>query len=218
VIERAGTEQVRARDSELLAGMAVAGACFAATFRGPGASFWRRMTGTGVFLGTWALWWSSDLRRLRPRMRHMVHGAAIAAGLYVLFMAGDRLARRIMPNGASDIGSIYALRSEENEWLVAARLGAVIAPAEELFWRGWLQRSLSDRRGRWSGAAVASGAYSAVHVASGNPTLVGAAAVAGCYWSALAASGVEIESLIVSHILWDIVIFLLAPTTPPIQE
>jgi len=29
----------------------------------------------------------------------------------------------------------------------------------------------------------------------------------------LAAAGVDVESLIVSHVLWDIVIFLVAPTS-----
>jgi uncharacterized protein len=200
--------------AELPAGMVLAAGCFAATFRGPDVSFWRRMTRTGALLGAWALWRSSDLRRVRLRSRHLVQGAAIAAGLYVVFVGGDRAARRIMPKGADDIASIYDLRRGQNQWLVAARLATVIAPAEELFWRGWLQESWSTRRGRWSGAAVAAGTYGAVHLASGNPTLVGAAAVAGCYWSALAARGVEIESLIVSHLLWDIVIFLLAPVQP----
>jgi uncharacterized protein len=198
----------------LAAGMAMAAGCFAATFRGPDVSFWRRMTRTGALLGAWALWRCSDLRRVRLRSRHLIQGAAIAAGLYLVFLAGDRAARRIMPKGADDIASIYDLRHGQNQWLVAARLATVIAPAEELFWRGWLQEALSVRRGRWTGAAAAAGTYGAVHLASGNPTLVGAAAVAGCYWSALAASGVEIESLIVSHLLWDIVIFLLAPIQP----
>ena len=45
-------------------------------------------------------------------------------------------------------------------------------------------------------------------------TLVGAAGVAGAYWSALAAAGMPIGSLIVSHVAWDIWIFLVAPTAP----
>ena len=49
-------------------------------------------------------------------------------------------------------------------------------------------------------------------MATGNPTLIGAAGVAGAYWSALAAAGVSMPALIVSHIVWDIWIFLIAPT------
>ena len=49
---------------------------------------------------------------------------------------------------------------------------------------------------------------------TGNATLVGAATVAGGVWSALAALGVPMPALIVSHIVWDIWIFLVQPTQP----
>lgn len=195
-------------------GLALAAACFGATFRGPRAAFWNRMTATGAILGGLSLVRHPELRRLRPRPRHLAEGAFIAGGLYGVFRIGDVLARRIMPDGAGDIDDIYSLRHGQNALTIAARLATVIGPAEELFWRGHLQGRLAADRGRWPGAALAAGAYGGVHISSGNPTLVGAASVAGAWWSALAALGVDMESLIVSHILWDIVIFLVAPTTP----
>jgi len=205
---------VRVRsDAEAVAALGLAAACFALTFRGPKSSFWRRMTATGAVLGSVALARRPELRHVRPQPRHLLQGAAIAGGLYAIFQVGDLMARRIMPDGAGDIDAIYDLRSNHDERVIAARLATVIGPAEELFWRGFLQERLARRWGRWAGAALASGAYAGVHLASGNPTLVGAAGVAGAYWSILAAAGVDVESLIVSHVLWDIVIFLVAPTT-----
>ncbi|TMK82378.1 MAG: CPBP family intramembrane metalloprotease [Actinobacteria bacterium] len=65
---------------------------------------------------------------------------------------------------------------------LAARGSASDGPAEELFWRGLVQRRLSERSGRWRAAAVAAMAYAGAHVASENPTLVGAAGVAGAHW------------------------------------
>ena len=211
---RLATPRTAVSVAELAAGGALAAGCFARTFRGPPDVFWRRMTETGAALGAFALWRRPELRHLRLRPRHVVEGCAIAGALYVVFQAGDRAARRVMPDGARDIAAIYDLRRRHDPWFIAARLATVIAPAEELFWRGWAQRSLSARRGRWSGAALAAAAYAGVHVASGNPTLVGAAGVAGASWSLLAATGVDMESLIVSHLVWDIVIFLIAPTAP----
>jgi hypothetical protein len=38
--------------------------------------------------------------------------------------------------------------------------------------------------------------------------------VAGAYWSTLAAAGMPMSALIVCHIAWDILIFLIAPTAP----
>ena len=97
---------------------------------------------------------------------------------------------------------------------IAARLALVIGPAEELFWRGFVQRGLAERLGRWRGAAAAASAYGGAHMVATNLTLVGAAGTAGAYWSALAAAGVPMGALMVSHVVWDIWIFLLQPTEP----
>jgi len=89
---------------------------------------------------------------------------------------------------------------------------AIIGPAEELFWRGLVQEALMRRYGRWTGAAMAAVAYSAVHVTTGNFTLMGAAGIAGVHWCVLYAAGVPIGALVVSHCAWDVWIFLVQPT------
>jgi membrane protease YdiL (CAAX protease family) len=165
-------------------------------------------------LGTLALAADPELRRTRIRAREVATGAAVAAGLYAIFQVGDRLARRIMPSGGEDIDEVYALRALRPAPEIAARLALVIGPAEELFWRGLVCDGLVQRLGRWRGAAAAAAAYGGAHVVTGNPTLVGAATTAGAYWSALAAAGVPMGALIVSHVIWDVWIFLLQPTTP----
>jgi membrane protease YdiL (CAAX protease family) len=200
----------------LWAGLAAAYTGFAMTFRGPRSRFWQRMTVTGLALGSLALATHPELRRLRPRPQDVGAGLAAAAGLYGVFQVGDRLARRIMPRGGDDIGDIYALRGLRPRGEIAARLAFVIAPAEELFWRGFVQTRLSHRLGRWRGAAAAAALYGGAHLATANLTLIGAAGVAGASWSALAAAGVPMPALIVSHIAWDIWIFLIAPTEPAI--
>jgi CAAX protease family protein len=201
-------------DRGLLPTLAAAYGLFAATFRGPRATFWQRMTLTGLALGSVALSAEPELRRLKPRTRDVALGLASAAGLYGVFQLGDRMARRIMPKGGDEIDQVYALRRLRPTPELAARLAFVIAPAEELFWRGFLQRRLARRFGRWRAAALASAAYGGAHVITGNLTLTGAAGVAGAYWSALAAAGMSMPALIASHVGWDIWIFLLAPTTP----
>jgi hypothetical protein len=66
--------------------------------------------------------------------------------------------------------------------------------------------------GRLPGAAAASLAYGGAHLVTGNVALIGAAGVAGLYWSVLAAMGAPMAALITSHVVWDIWIFLVAPT------
>ena len=102
------------------------------------------MTATGLSLGALALAAEPELRRTRIRPRDVAARARLAAGLYVMFQVGDRLARRIVPNGAREIGEIYALRdAAADSREIAARLALVIGPAEELFWRGFVQKQLA---------------------------------------------------------------------------
>jgi membrane protease YdiL (CAAX protease family) len=185
---------------------------FAAVFRGPRSKFWTRMTRTGLALGGLALATEQPLRTLRPRPRDVVTGGGIAAGLYCVFWVGDRAARVVMPRGADDIGDIYQLRSLRSKAEIATRLAAVIGPAEELYWRGMVQAELTRRLGPVRGAAAAAALYGGAHIVTGNATLVGAATVAGSVWSALAALGVPMPALMLSHVVWDIWIFLVQPT------
>jgi membrane protease YdiL (CAAX protease family) len=207
---------VRLRRStvEAAGALAFAYGAFAHTFRGERSSFWQRMTAAGTVLGSFSLLADPALRRTRIRARDVVLGLASAAGLYAIFQVGDRAARRLLPEGGADIDRMYALRSLRPAPEIAARLGLVIGPAEELFWRGFVLGRLERDLGRLPAAAASAAAYGGAHVASGNLTLVGAASVAGAYWSTLAALGMPMGALIVSHVVWDIWIFLLAPTGP----
>jgi len=185
-------------------GLAAAFGLFAFTFRGRRARFWERMTLTGFVLGAMALANEPELRRMKLRGRDLVFGLGSAGVLYGVFQVGDRFARSVMPRGSKEIQDIYALRSLDPPVEIAARLATVIGPAEELFWRGFVQRRV--------GGLAAAAAYGGAHLVTGNTTLVGAAAVAGIYWGLLRALGMSMPALITSHIAWDIWIFLLAPT------
>jgi uncharacterized protein len=163
-------------------------------------------------LGAYALATEPALRRERLRPRDFVAGLGSAAGLYVIFQVGDRMARRIMPAGDREIAGIYELRSAAPRAAIATALGLVIGPGEELFWRGLVQRSLMRRFGRVRGTLLASSIYGGIHLVSENLTLTGAAATAGLFWGAVYAREQRMAPLIISHVAWDIWIFLIAPT------
>ena len=188
----------------MVIGLAAAFGLFALTFRGQRRYFWERMTLTGFVLGAMAIGNEPELRRLKWRARDIAQGLGSAAILYSIFNVGDQFARRVMPRGSKEIKDIYALRGLGAPEEIGLRLATVIGPAEELFWRGFVQRR--------AGGLAAAAAYGGVHLVTGNATLVGAAAVAGIYWGLLRALGMSMPALITSHIAWDIWIFLLAPT------
>lgn len=200
-------------DTPLVAGLAAAYSGFALTFRGPRERFWRRMTIEGAVLGSLALASEPRLAARPGRKPDLLRGLLSAAALYAAFSAGDRVARKVMPSGADDIEAIYSLRTGQDRRRVGAQLALVIAPAEELFWRGLVQRRLERSLGTWRGATTSVLLYGGAHLSTGNPTLVAAATVAGAWWSLLAARGETMGSLVTSHVVWDLVVFLLAPTS-----
>src|ERR1700720_746259 len=196
----------------VIAGLGLAAVVWTAAFRGPRSQFWLRMTlGVGG-LGAYALAVEPALRHERPRLRDVFKGLGSAAGLYAVFQVGDRMARRIMPAGDREIAAIYQLRKAAPPEAIASVLALVIGPGEELFWRGLVQRGLMRRFGRLRGTLLASSIYGAIHLVSANLTLTGAAGTAGLFWGAVFAREQRMSPLIVSHVSWDIWIFLIAPT------
>ncbi len=199
-------------DLIVLGGLAFAFVFFGFTFRGPRSRFWQRMTWTGLTLGSLSLITDSKLRRARFGLREAAMGLGSAGILYVIFQIGDRLARLILPQGNAEIGAIYGLEKLRPRRELAARLAFIIGPAEELFWRGLVQARLIDQFGLLPGYLMGTAAYGGAHLVTGNFTLIGAATVAGAFWGGLAALGVPLEALIISHSVWDVFIFLIAPT------
>lgn len=195
-----------------VAGLVIATPLWAFVFRSKRGNFWTRMGFGAGFLGLYALWARPALRQEVPRLKDVLSGTASAAGLYILFQIGDRLARRILPRGTEEIAAIYRLRTAAPRPLIAALLVTVVAPSEELFWRGLVQQAFEERFGRGRGDALAIGTYGVIHLVSGNLTLAAAAGTAGAYWGAEYLLSPRLGPTLVSHILWDIWIFLIQPT------
>ena len=192
--------------------LALAYVLFGFTFKGPRKQFWQRMTYTGLTLGTLSLVAQPELRKTRFTIKDALVGFGSAGLLYGIFQIGDRMARRIMPQGTTDIEQIYGLDAYRPKQEIAARLAVIIGPAEELFWRGLVQQRFMRTLGRVWGTAAATAAYGGAHLVTGNLTLIGAASVAGAFWGGMAMLGASPGALIISHAFWDVFIFLIAPT------
>ena len=202
---------IKGRDFAL--GMGLAALVWTSAFRGR-SHFWEKMAvGVGA-MGALAVAANPDLRsaRNRPRLRDVPVGLASAAALYGIFRAGDRFARRVMPTGAQDIADVYERRRMAPRWFIAPALALVIAPGEELFWRGLVNGYLMQRLGRVTGSAVGAIIYGGIHLITGNLTLSGAAGIAGAFWSLQYLFEGRQPAVMVSHVVWDLWIFLVQPT------
>ena len=204
-------QEVRISGRKVLVGLAGAGVVWTAAFRGR-SGFWPKMAAGIGTLGAYALYVNPALRSTRVRPTDVARGVASAGVLYGVFQVGDRFARSVMPHGAAEIDDIYRKRGLAPDPLIAAGLALLIAPGEELFWRGLVNRYLVQRLGQVAGNAAGATIYGAIHLVSGNLTLTGAAGVAGAFWSLEHLADNSLGPLIVSHVAWDVWIFLVRPT------
>ena len=110
------------------------------------------------------------------------------------------------------VDSIYGMKEGESPWLLAALLLLLIGPAEEIFWRGYVQRTLSKRWNPNVGFVVATLIYALVHAGSCNFMLVMAALVVGAAWGALYRFFPNrFAAVILSHAVWDVAVFIFFP-------
>lgn len=142
--------------------------------------------------------------------RAFILGAISAAFLYGFFYVGNWVASYIFPFAPEQIGNIYSLKEQASTWEIALLITLIVGPGEEIFWRGYLQRKLVARRGL-VGLILSIAAYTSVHLASGNFMLIIAAAVAGVFWGLMYHRWRSIKMNIVSHLIWDLAIFVFWP-------
>ncbi len=178
-------------------------------------AFWPMMTAATALLGAWALVNEPTLR-LPPRKlpRAVLTGASSALALYIIFLLGGLAVRRF-PGLEKGVESVYSLREGAPTGWIGLSLLFPIAPGEELFWRGLVQGRLDRILGGYSAVAAAAVLYAAVHIVTLNPILVIAALVSGLFWGTLFRAARSIWPPIISHILWDLAVFILVPLRHP---
>ena len=138
-------------------------------------------------------------------------GIISAAILYLIFFIGDMAVKSVFDFAKVEIENIYSTKSQASTIKIGLLLFLVIAPAEEIFWRGFVQRKYSEKFGKWRGLLLAVILYSLVHIWSFNLMLIAAAMVAGIFWSLLYLRYNSIVPGIISHAVWDLFIFVLYP-------
>ena len=138
-------------------------------------------------------------------------GLLSALFLYVLFFAGNYLSRRWFNFAGSGIENVYAFKGDATGIRIALLMIFVIGPGEEIFWRGYLQRKISARTGKWAGLILALVLYTGVHIFTGNFMLIMAALICGLFWGWMYLKYESMLINVISHTVWDIVVFLVLP-------
>ena len=135
----------------------------------PFVNFWWMMTGSALTLSVFATlfnpgWW----REVKWSLPNVLLGIGIAVALWGVFWLGDKVSSWMFDFARPQVDSIYGMKEGESPWLLAALLLLLIGPAEEIFWRGYVQRTLSKRWNPNAGFVVATLIYALVHAGSCN--------------------------------------------------
>lgn len=176
-------------------------------------NFWLMMSISAIILiilsHSFGREWKEDIRF---SWKQVMLGIAIAAILWGLFWVGDKVSQMMFCFAREGVDSIYDMKGETNKWIIAVALLFVIGPAEELFWRGYVQRKLMMKMGKNWGFVVATLIYTLIHIWSFNFMLVMAALVCGMIWGGLYRLRPKwFLALIISHAVWDACAFVVFP-------
>lgn len=179
----------------------------------PHVNFWWMMTGSACTLSLLATlfapgWW----KRVRLTPANILLGVAIAVSLWGVFWVGDKLSQLMFDFARPQVDTIYGMKEGESPWLLTGLMLFLIGPAEEIFWRGYVQQKLSERWNANKGLIVTTLIYALVHAGSCNFMLTMAALVAGAAWGVLYRFFPErFAAIIISHALWDVAVFIWFP-------
>ncbi len=190
----------------------LASALWFVTFYLTWSTFWIKISCSAATLALVSFWLQPF-----PKQHLQFNGSAITIGLisaailYLIFWTGKAVSSAVLPFSDQQIGGIYAKGTGTSMWLIALLLFFITGPAEEIYWRGYLQKNLMSRFGRWQGWLLATVIYAAVHVWSFNFMLIGAAFVAGAFWGAMYLQLKNLAPVVISHSVWSMVIFAVFP-------
>ena len=179
----------------------------------PYFNFWLVMTLSSSTLAASALFLQRKnlSENFRFKVTYIAVGIFSAFVLYMVFFVGNFAALKLFSFAGKQINGIYHLKTQANPVIVGVLLLFLIGPAEEIFWRGFLQQKLAKRLGPLKGYLVAASIYGAVHLWAFSFMLFAAAMVCGLFWGFIYMRYRSLWPGIISHALWDVFIFVLLP-------
>jgi membrane protease YdiL (CAAX protease family) len=173
------------------------------------AIFWYIFSGSILILIIFAIL-QENVDDKASLSKYLILGIMSGALIYALFWMGYHfLAILNIPLNKS-IGKLYRWFAPSLFWHYLA-LFLIAAPGEELFWRGFIQKRLAKYlKPVWS---IVAGAllYASANSYAGSFLLVLASFISGMVWGFLYWWKRSMPLVIVSHITFDIMIFIILP-------
>lgn len=175
-------------------------------------NFWVTMGFAGATLTLMSAFLGENFKKqFLFSVKDLLIGLGSAVVLYVVFYLGDFFSSLLFDFAKEQVGNIYQLKEGENPLFLSLLLVLLVGPAEEIFWRGYIQRTLGAKYGEWIAFIVTTLVYTLVHIWSFNFMLIMAAMVCGIFWGLLYKYNKNLVTLIISHAVWDVSVLILFP-------
>ncbi len=173
------------------------------------SNFWPGLAGATGILLLLSLLINRKLS-LSSTPQWLLLGAASGILLYGFFDLGFQLTKGISAF-STGIGSIYLLKGSTSPIVIGLLLIFPIGPGEEIYWRGLIQRSLDNTSRKNPSWVLQAIPYTLIHLFTLNPPLLITALIGGLAWGYLNRLSGSITPCILSHVVFDLLIFVVLP-------
>jgi uncharacterized protein len=195
-------------DLRLITGLIISHALMYFTFYDR-VIFWYIFTGSLLILITYAMF-QEAVDDEASFFKYLSLGTVSGLILYLVFWMGIQAFDVLNLPFEKSVNKLYRWFAPALFWQYLALI-LVAAPGEELFWRGFVQKRLLHYFGPLTSIFIGALLYASVHIYSGTLILMLAAFLSGLMWGALYLWKRSMPLVIVSHIVFDIMIFIILP-------
>lgn len=177
-------------------------------------NFWAVMSAAtlSLILYTFFTNWKQIKLLFRFEIRHIRIGILSAIFLYLFFFVGHLISTNLFGFAKEQIINVYSTKEGTSLLVISILLLLLIGPAEEIFWRGFIQAQIYSKLVKpLPSILISTLLYTLVHIWSLNLMLLIAAFLCGLFWGFIFYRYKSLVPVIISHSLWDFAIFILLP-------
>lgn len=171
--------------------------------------FWYIFSATMLILISFAIV-KEEIDDQVPFWQYVFIGFLSGILIFALFSIGNIVIKLLDLPVSSQVTALYNRYSPKELWHYLVLI-LIVVPGEEIFWRGFIQKRLLAYSDKWMSVPVSAVMYASVHLYANNWLLAFSALVAGLFWGWLYAWKRSIPLVIVSHLLFDLFLFVISP-------
>ncbi|KAA9026458.1 CPBP family intramembrane metalloprotease [Niallia endozanthoxylica] len=173
------------------------------------AIFWYMFTATMLILMSYSILHEKSDHQV-SFLLYSMYGVFSGIILFAIFWTGNFFIQFFHLPFNKEISRLYTSFAPKQIWHYVVLL-LFIVPGEELFWRGFIQKRLTKLMNVKYSILLASVFYASIQVYSGYFIHALAALLAGLFWGALYAWKKNLPLVVISHLTFDVFIFILFP-------